>query len=116
MKFAVKNLLQARRICDLKMKIELVKAIPELEHKYKAYVHAFINSGKFTLEEWNSRLKYFRDDVGYSIIHYFEAVTNMVDIFLTFTKEMLENRDELEKRFGVKIRTPEELSKGGAKD
>lgn len=96
------------------MKIELFKAIPELEHKYRAYVQSFIINQNFTLEEWNSRLKYFRDEVGYSIIHYFEAVENKSDIFLTFTKSMIENRDELEKRFGLKIRTPEELLKEDA--
>ncbi len=98
------------------MKIELIKVIPELEHEYRAYVHSFISNGNFTLEEWNSRLKYFRDDVGYSIIHYFEAVVNRLDIFVTFTKKMLENREELEKRFGVKIRTPEEFLKEDAQD
>ncbi len=93
------------------MEIELINAIPELENQYKAYVKSFIDAGKITLEEWNSRLKNFRDDDGYSIIHYLESVVNRLDIFVTLNPIMLENREELEKRFGVKIKTPEELLK-----
>lgn len=94
------------------MEIELVNpATPELASQYRAYVHSFIINGNITLEEWNSRFKHFRDDVGYSIIHYLEAVVNRISIFITYTKKMIENRKELEKRFGVKIRTPEEQVK-----
>lgn len=93
------------------MEIELVNPIPELAHKYRAYVHSFISNGNITLEEWNSRLKNFRDEYGYSIIHYLEAVVNRINLFVTLNPIMIENRKELEKRFGVKIRTPEEQVK-----
>ncbi len=91
------------------MKIELVDAIPELENQYKAHVESFILAGKITLEEWNARFKNFRDVYVYSIIHYFESVVNCSDVFVTLNPIMLENREELEKRFGVEIKTPGEL-------
>lgn len=94
------------------MEIELVNpATPKLASQYRAYVHSFILNKNITLEEWNSRFKNFRDDYGYSIIHYLESVVNRLDMFITLNPIMIENKEELEKRFGVKIRTPEEMLK-----
>lgn len=38
-----------------------------------------------------------------------EASAHKVDVFVTLNKKMLEDREELEKVFKVKIRTPEEF-------
>ena len=93
------------------MKIELVDAISHLEDTYRGVVRKMIEADLITLKEWNSKLKTYRDDCGYSIIHYFEAYNHKAGVFVTINPIMLDNREELEKRFGVKIRTPEELTK-----
>ncbi len=85
------------------MKIELVNPIENLIGKYKAQVHSYIDAELITLEEWNERFKYFRDDCGYSIIHYLESAVNNIDLFMTENPIILKNRKELVKRFGVKI-------------
>ena len=91
------------------MEIELVNPQKDLIPIYKMEVEKFINLKLITLEEWNSRFKNFRDEYGYSFIHYLESTINELDTFITNNPVMLENRKELEKRFGVKIRTPGEL-------
>ena len=37
------------------------------------------------------------------------ASENKLDVFLTLNEGLIEDREELEKRFNIKIRTPEEL-------
>ena len=91
------------------MKIELVNPLPELEKQYQSAVKLFIRLELITLEEWNTRFKNFRDDCGYSMIHYLEAVLNKVDSFVTENPFLLGNRKELVKRFGVEILTAEEM-------
>lgn len=93
------------------MNIELVHAIPELEKPYKDLVKKMINAKLITLEEWNTKYKDYRDSCGYSILHYFEAFLFEIDSFITNNPLMLDNREELEKRFKVKIMTVEEALK-----
>ncbi len=90
-------------------KIELINDIPELEDKYKERVKYFIISGLITLDEWNTRFKSYRDNYGYSIIHYLECVFNDINIFVTVNPIMLKNKKDLEKRFKVKVMTPKEF-------
>ncbi len=44
-----------------------------------------------------------------SLPHLIEAHMNKMDYFITLNKPMLDDRDELEKKFNIKIRTPEEM-------
>jgi len=91
------------------MEIELVNSIPELEDKYKRIVCLAIDKELITEAEWNTRFKNYRDDCGYSFIHYLEAKMNNIDRFVTVNPIMLDNRKELQNRFNVKIQTPQEI-------
>jgi len=93
------------------MKIELVEALPLLEAPYRNIIKRMITEKKITLKEWNSKYKNYRDECGYSIIHYFEAYFSGVEVFLTINPIMIENREELQKIFNVLIMTPEEFMK-----
>jgi hypothetical protein len=93
------------------MKLEFVNPIPSLINDYEAVVIRAIARGWITEKEWNTRFKNFRDDAGYSMIHYFEAkMSGKIGTFLTENPIMIENRDELEKRFGIKIMNMKELA------
>jgi hypothetical protein len=86
------------------MKLEFVNAIPELVGSYENVVKTAILTGLITEEEWNERFKFFRDDAGYSFVHYLTCVlNNKMTVFLTENPVMIEHRGELQKRFGVKI-------------
>ena len=91
------------------MTIELVNSIPKLENEYKKIVCWAIKKGLITEEEWNTRFKNYRDNCGYSFIHYLEAKMNKIDIFVTINPIMLDNREELQNRFNVKIQTLQEI-------
>ena len=91
------------------MEIELVNPIPELVETYKAVVTIAIRRGLITLEEWNTKYKHYRDEIGYSMIHYLECCMNGIGNFCTKNKLMLENRKELQDRFGVSIMTLKEM-------
>lgn len=93
------------------MKIELKDSIEGLEEIYRSKVNEFIRLGLITLDEWNTKFNAYRDDSGYSIIHYLTCVVEKIDIFLTSNKIILENKQELEERFNVKILTPDEINK-----
>lgn len=95
------------------MKIELVDAIPELESVYRSIVRRAIEKGLIAESDWNSRFKNYRDDVGYSMIHYLKAVmTGSINCFVTHNPLMLDNRAELEKKFKLKIMTAKEAIEG----
>lgn len=93
------------------MKIELVNALPELEADYRKEVQLLVDKEIITLEEWNTKYKDYRDDCGYSILHYFSAYLNNIEVFVTLNPIMLENRDELVNKFKVRILTLEETFK-----
>ncbi len=93
------------------MKIELVDALPELENEYRKQVQLLIDKKLITLKEWNTKYKNYRDSYGYSILNYFSAYLGKGDIFMTTNEIMLDNRDELTKKFSVKILTPGEALK-----
>ena len=90
--------------------IELVNPIPELVDKYRNVVIRAIQLHLITLEQWNTRYKFYRDDCGYSIIHYLEGyMSGKIGTFITANPIMIDNRDDLQKRFGIKIITLEEF-------
>ncbi len=91
------------------MKIELENPLEGMEEKYREEISKFIARGIISLEEWNKEFKFYRDDFGYSIIHYLISASNNLDIFVTNNPLMLKNKKKLEKRFRVKIITLEEL-------
>ena len=94
------------------MKIELVDALPTLIAPYKNIVRNMINKKKITVKEWNTKYKDYRDQYGYSIIHYFEAFRLGMDTFVTTNRIMLEDKEDLQKRFGVMIKDPIEATRG----
>lgn len=95
----------------LKMKIELVNPMPDLIDAYEEVVIRAIGKRLITLEEWNKRFKYYRDYAGYSFIHYLEAkMSGKINCFLTENPIMIENREELEDRFGIKIMNIKEFA------
>ena len=82
-----------------------------LEQKYEEVVSRAIGLKLIKRSEWDERFKDYRDEAGHSFVHYLECIMNKIDIFLTLNPIMIKNREELEKRFGVKIRNPRELTK-----
>lgn len=93
------------------MQIELIDPIPELEEHYRDVVRKVIDKELITLYEWNIRFKFIRDEFGYSIVHYFNCLFFDIDCFLTVNPMMLENKEEFEKRFKIKIMTWDEYLK-----
>jgi len=91
------------------MTIELVGAIPGLVDMYTLEVSQFIKRGLITEEEWNTKFKHFRDNCGYSIIHYLTCVGQKDACFVTANPIMLDNREELEARFNVPIKTMQDM-------
>ena len=90
--------------------IELVNAIPNLVTSYRSVIVRAIALHIITLEQWNMKYKFYRDDAGYSMIHYLEAYMNKtVDFFITSNPIMLNDREDLQKRFELKILTLEEF-------
>ena len=82
-----------------------------LKQKYEEVVSRAIELKLIKREEWKNRFINYRDRYGHSFVHYLEAIMGKMDVFLTLNSIMLRNREELEKRFGVRILTPEELNK-----
>jgi len=89
--------------------IELVHAIPELKEKYVYIVNRAIELNIITLHEWNRRFKFYRDESGYSFIHYLNCMMKGINNFITSNEIMINNGKELEKRFGVKVITINEF-------
>ncbi len=68
----------------------------------------------FTEEEYNKNHKdMFYDEYGSdSFIQYINAVMNAkIDFFVTENERMLKRREELKKRFGLRIASPEQILK-----
>ena len=82
-----------------------------LKERYEEVVSEAVRLQLIKRKEWDDRFINYRDDCGHSFVHYLTSVMNKIDVFLTLNTIMIKNRDELEKRFGVKIRTPEELNR-----
>jgi hypothetical protein len=93
------------------MKLEFVDPIPELVKDYENVVKAAIMMGLITEKEWNTRFKFYRDKAGYSFVHYLSCIMSIekINTFCTENPIMLDNRDELQKRFKVTIVTLKEL-------
>lgn len=90
-------------------RIKLVDAIPELKKEYRRSVKSFIKADLITLKEWNTRFKDYRDEIGYSMIHYLEAVMNNISNFCTVNPIMIANKTELVERFKVNIIIPNDF-------
>jgi len=82
-----------------------------LKQKYEEVVSRAVELKLIKREEWKNRFINYRDEYGHSFVHYLESIMGKMDVFLTLNSIMLRNREELEKRFGVRILTPEELNK-----
>ena len=82
-----------------------------LEKKYEEVVSKAIRLKIIKRKEWDERFKNYRDEAGHSFVHYLVSIMNEMDIFLTLNPIMLRNRNTLQKRFGVRIVSPEELNK-----
>jgi len=70
------------------------------------------NENLFTKEEYKERYKdMFYDDYGSdSFIQYINAVMNAkIDCFVTENERMLKRKEELKKRFGLRIAGPKEI-------
>lgn len=68
----------------------------------------------FTEEEYNEKYKgMFYDEFGSdSFIQYINAAMNAkIDFFVTGNERMLKIREELKKRFGLEIKSPEDILK-----
>ena len=68
----------------------------------------------FTEEEYNEKYKdMFYDEYGSdSFIQYINAAMNTkIDFFVTENERMLKRKEELKKRFGLEIASPEEILK-----
>ena len=68
----------------------------------------------FTEREYNEKYKdMFYDDYGSdSFIQYINAVMNAkIDFFVTENERMLKRKEELKKRFGLEIASPEQILK-----
>lgn len=78
-----------------------------------------IRKNLITFIEWNRRFRYFNDNIdgSNSFVHYMIALqSGLVTCFVTLPGLMTKHREELEKRFKLKIRTPEELIKEHEKE
>ena len=84
-----------------------------LEEKYEEVVSRAIKLKIIKREEWDNRFKNYRDEAGHSFVHYLECIMSKINIniFLTLNPIMLKNKKELEKRFGVRILSPEDAIK-----
>jgi hypothetical protein len=95
--------------------IQLINSIPELEEEYRRTIQKFIDSGILTLEEWNTKYKFYRDKYGYSMISLLECVFFNIDLFITENLLILQDRKDLEKRFGIRIKNAQEILNGKQK-
>ena len=91
------------------MKIKEIDKI--LKVAYEEVVSRAIKLKLIKRKEWNDRFINYRDEVGHSFVHYLECIMNKIEVFVTVNSIMLKNREELQKRFGVRIASPEELHK-----
>ena len=85
----------------------------DLEKAYETVAAAAIKKGLMTKVEWETRFKFYRDEVGHSFIHLLECVmaSEGINTFLTSNPIMLENKKELQDRFKIEILTLDEFSK-----
>lgn len=87
-----------------------------LEPFYESIVKKSIDKGIITRKEWDERFSDFKDEYGHSFVHYLNCILNKIDLFLTTCKIMIDNRQELKKRFGVEIILPEEFVERNGQD
>ena len=92
-------------------KIELVDPIPNLIRDYKEVVYEALQEGILTLQEWNMVFKFYRDEYGYSILHYIKGAMFKTNYFITENPIMIKNRKMLEERFGVPILNAKEYNR-----
>jgi len=74
-----------------------------LEVEYEKVAKRAIKQKLITRKEWDTDFKFLRDEWGHSFVHYLEAIIAKLDLFVTINPRMLERKEELEKRFKLKI-------------
>lgn len=82
----------------------------DLEKIYEEVVSRAVRLKIIKRKEWDNRFKNYRDEYGHSFVHYLESIMNNIEIFVTLNPIMFKYREELQKRFGVRITSPEELT------
>ncbi|MFN3420134.1 MAG: hypothetical protein ACK40X_00230 [Armatimonadota bacterium] len=91
---------------QLKQKLE-----PEAKREYSEIKKWAIEEAKLmTEEEWEELRRTYRDEYGDSFVHYMNAVRHKA-MFVTNNPKMLADRRKLQKRFGGKIISGEQLQK-----
>ncbi len=90
----------------LKQKLE-----PEAKQEYSEIKRWAIEEAKLlTEEEWEELRRTYRDEYGDSFAHYMNAVRHKA-MFATQNPKMLADKRKLQKRFGGKIISGEQLQK-----
>lgn len=80
-----------------------------LNFNYNKIVNEAIEKGLITQEEWETKFKFYRDQYGHSFVHLLECRLHDIGFFITLCPVILENRQELQGKFQVKIMTPLEF-------
>ncbi len=95
-----------------------IKILERINYKLHLQKESILNQAfeenLFTKKEYNKKYKdMFYDEYGSdSFIQYINAVMNAkIDFFITENERMLKKKEELKKRFGLEIASPEEILK-----
>ena len=80
-----------------------------LEQEYEKVVSRAVKLKLIKRKEWDNRFINYRDEYGHSFVHYLECIMHKIEIFVTLNPIMFKHREELQKRFGVRIASIEEL-------
>ncbi|MCS7265033.1 MAG: hypothetical protein NZ805_09400 [Armatimonadetes bacterium] len=87
------------------------KLEPEAKREYEEIKRWTIEEAKLvTEEEWDQLRQNYRDEYGDSFVHYMNAVRHKA-IFVTNNTKILADKKKLQKRFGGKIISGEQLKK-----
>lgn len=81
-----------------------------LEEEYELVASEAIGKGIITEDEWEEKFKYYKDGLEHSFVDYLVCILEGIEIFLTNSQILIENKEEFEERFGVKIVTTEEFT------
>ena len=82
----------------------------ELTARCMSIINLAVERQLITKDEWENRFKDYCDDAGHSFVHYLEAImAQNIDTFVTENEVMINNCDELNKRFKIKILSLKEM-------
>ena len=106
-----------KKLLDLPKPVAL-KLIEKVNYKMHLQKESILKQAfeenMFTEQEYNEKYKdMFYDDYGSdSFMQYINAVMNAkIDFFITENERMLKKKEELKKRFGLEIASPEDILK-----